>query len=98
MDYVTFFRIIVHEFRYIDVLSHALKSGIAIIGRQLLFFIAKKKQKNLVQKKAITSHCFIYLLAILHIVALIAFSSSFASRIDIFDFSGSLSLILFRLR
>jgi len=56
MDYDTFFRIIVYEFQHIDALSHALKSGNAISGRQLLFLITKKSnQKSLVQKK---SDCF----------------------------------------
>jgi len=70
MDYDTFFRIIVHEFQYIDPLSHALKSGIAISGRQLLFSLPKKSnQKSLVQKKAVASHRIIYLLGIFHIIA-----------------------------
>jgi len=39
-------------------------------GRQLLFFIAKKgNQKSQVQKKAIASHRFIYILTTFHIFA-----------------------------
>ena len=96
MDYVTFFRIIEHEFQYIDTLSHGLKCGTAISVRQLLFFIAKKSNpKSLVQKKAIASHRFIQFNNLSYFCVIVSLSSYFASRIVILNLSGSLSIMLF---